>query len=250
MVLSIPHPPNAENKEPSYRANYLLSLLSESDFNSLIANSNRIFLPSKTVLHQPNEPIQKVYFPLRGIISLVSASQEGLIAELATVSNKGMVGIAAFLGGSFLSSFAVVQTDCIAITLNADILRHEFARGGELQKILLLYTQALFSQTSQNVFCSCHHTIEQRLARWLLSFSDRLEQRKLLLTQETLADLLGVRRSSLSVVANKFRQRNLIDYSRGRIMIQNPVALRKVACECEQIIAAEYFRLMNVSQNY
>ena len=245
MVLSIQHPSNSEPEKFRSSANHLLSLLSESERQNLVSRSNRIFLPAKTTLHQSNEPIEKVYFPIRGIIALVNTTNEGLSAKTVAVSNEGMVGIAAFLGGHFLPSFAVVQTDCVVISLAADILKQEFARGGELQRILLLYTQALFTQVSQNVLCSCQHTLEQRLARWLLFFSDRLEKREMLLTQETLADLLGVRRSSLSVVASQLRQRSLINYSRGRIIIQNSVALRKVACECDRIISADYSRLLN-----
>ena len=247
MVLSIQHPPNSRGREFPSTDNQLLRLLSESDRQNLVAKSNYIILLPKTILHQPDEPIKKVYFPLQGIISLVNnINKEGLLAQTVAVGNEGMVGIAAFLGGNYLPCFAVVQTNCIAISLDADILQQEFARGGELQQILLLYLQALFTQVSQNVFCSCHHTIEQRLARWLLSFSDRLGKRELLLTQEILADLIGVRRSSLSVVAKELRQRYLIDYSRGRIMIQNPVALGKVACDCDRVIQDEYSRLFQL----
>ncbi len=149
------------------------------------------------------------------------------------------------MGGNFLPSYAVVQTDCVALSLASEIIKQEFANHGELQQILLLYTQALFTQVAQNVLCSCHHTLEQRLARWLLSFSDRLGTNRLSLTQETMAELLGVRRSSLSVVANQLRQKNLIDYSRGRIILQNPVNLRNIACKCDRIISDEYNRLFD-----
>ena len=127
------------------------------------------------------------------------------------------MSIAGFLGG-ITSNIAIAQTDCVAISLPVSILRREFTRKEELQRILLLYTQALFTQVAQNVFCSCHHTLEQRLARWLLFYSDRLETNKILITQETLADLLGVRRSSLSAVAVDLRRRNLINYNRGKVM--------------------------------
>ena len=245
MVLSIQLPPDFGSGEFPSTNNQLLCLLSKSERQNLLSNSNAVLIPAKTTLHQPDQPIEKVYFPIRGIISLVNTSEEGLIAQTATVSNEGMVSIAAFLGGDFLASFAIVQTDCVAISLPSNIIKQEFARGGNLQRILLLYTQALFTQISQNVFCSCHHTLEQRLARWLLAFSERLITKELLLTQENLSDLLGVRRSSLSVIANKLRQRSLIDYSRGRIIIQNSVALRKIACGCNLIISEEYSRLFN-----
>ena len=177
---------------------------------------------------------------------MVNISKAGLIAEFATVSNEGMIGTATFLGDDFVANLAIAQTDCVAISLPVNVLQQEFACGGKLQRILLLYAQIFLAQLSQNVFCSCHHTLERRLARWLLSYSDRLSTRKLALTQETLADLIGVRRSSLSVVAADLRQRKLIDYKRGKIMILNPVALREVSCECDRLISNKYSRLLNL----
>lgn len=150
------------------------------------------------------------------------------------------------MGGNTTSNWAIAQTECIALSLPINILRRELARSGELKRILLLYSQALLAQISQNVLCSCHHTLEQRLARWLIFYSDRLSTKKLFLTQETLADLLGVRRTSLTVMAGDLRQRKLIDYSRGRILIENSVALRKVACQCDRTILDEYTRLLNL----
>ena len=236
MVLSIQCLPNAGNKELPNSANHLLNLLPKAELEALIASSHRVFFSPKSILHEPNEAIEQVYFPLRGIISLLNTSPEGLIAGVLTISNEGLVGIAAILENSSVASLAVVQTDCIALAVDAAILRKEFDRGGELQRILLRYTKTLLDRGLQNVFCSCHHTIEQRLARWLLTFSDRLNSNRLLLTQETLADLLGVRRSSLSVVANELRQQGLIDYSRGRIIIHDRSTLAKVACDCDRVV--------------
>lgn len=247
MVLSIQHPPNIRTRKFRSSDNRLLSLLSESDRQNLIINSDLVFLAPKKMLHRPDEPIEKVYFPIRGIMSLINITAEGSIAETAAVGNEGMVGIAAFLGGIYSPYFTVAQNNCVAISLAANLLQQEFTRGGELQKILLLYTQALFAQVSQNVLCSSQHSLEQRLARWLLTYSNRLRKRELLITQETLANMLGVRRSSLSVVANELRRKDLIEYSRGRIIIKNSIALRNVACECNEVIAAEYYRLLNIS---
>ncbi len=246
MMLSIQHLPSTGNRDTPNHANQLLSLLPASELQTLLQNSNRIILPAKTTLYQPNMAIKTVYFPILGIISLLEIDREGLVAQTVAVSHEGMVGIPTFLGGHFHSSVAIVQTKCIAISLSAEILKQEFARSRELQRILLLYTQNLFSQVARNVFCSCHHTLEQRLARWLLFYSDRGGNREILLTQETLADLLGVRRSSLSVTANNLRQKNLIDYSRGRIIIRDPIALRATACECDRLISAEHSRLFGV----
>lgn len=246
MVLSVQNSRRLRNEEIPVRANQLLSLLPESELQNLLFNSDCTIIRAKKALYQPNQAIEKVYFPIRGIISLVNISKAGLIAEFATVSNEGMIATATFLGDDFVANLAIARTDCLAISLPVNVLRQEFAGGGELQRILLLYSQVFLAQVSQNVFCSCHHTLEQRLARWLLSYSDRLSNRKLFLTQETLAELIGVRRSSLSIVAGDLRQRNLIDYSRGKIMILNPVALREVSCECDRLILDKYSRLLNL----
>lgn len=245
MVLSIQRPAELKNHELCDRSNQLLNLLSESQLQNLLAYSERITIPAKKTLYKPGELIRQVYFPLQGIISLTIINEEGLVAESAAVSNEGMVSIAAFLGGNKSSNLVTAQTDCVAIVLPVGILRREFNRGGELQRILLLYVRFLHYQVSQNVFCSCHHTLEQRLARWLLFYSNRLKKNQFRLTQETLADLLGVRRSSLSAVAVDLRQRNLIHYSRGKIMILNPEALKRAACECNRSVSDEYKRLLS-----
>jgi CRP-like cAMP-binding protein len=251
MVLSIQHFTNRDFQEIPDRANQLLNLLPGNELQNLLIYAKRIILPAKKTIHNPYKAIEKVYFPIRGIISLLNISQEGLVAESATVSNEGIIGLAGFLGGNIASNWAIAQTECIVLSLPINILRRELARNGELQRILLLYSQALLAQISQNVLCSCHHTLEQRLARWLIFYSDRLSRKQLLLTQETLADLLGVRRSSLSIVAGDLRKRKLIDYSRGRILIENPVALRKVACQCDRTILNEYTRLVTTpNANY
>ncbi len=245
MVLSIQHPPPLKNGEIDDTANQLLNLLPKSELHDLLDNSERIIVPIKTTFYQPNEAISKIYFPLQGIVSLMNISEEGLTAEVAMVSNEGAIGIAALWGGNFSSNLAIAQTDCLALGFHTYLLRKKLDRSGELPRILLLYSQALFFQVSQNVFCSCHHTLEQRLARWLLAYRDRLKKRELLLTQETLADLLGVRRSSLSVVAADLRQRNLINYNRGKIIISNPQGLRHVACNCDRLILDEYSALLH-----
>lgn len=245
MVLSIQRPTNSINHELRDRSNQLLNLLPKSELQNLLAYSERTTIPAKKNLYKPDELIRQVYFPLQGIISLTIVNEDGLIAESATVSNEGMVSVAGFLGGNRSSNLVIAQTDCIAISLPINILRREFNRGEELQRILLLYVQALHYQVSQNVFCSCHHTLEQRLARWLLFYRDRLGKNQFRLTQEILADLLGVRRSSLSAVAVDLRQRNLINCNRGRITILNSEALREIACSCDRLISDEYTRLFN-----
>lgn len=244
MVLSIRYPSSFPTGKTPHPSNQLLDLLPSSERLSLIRKSQRIILATKTTIYFPGNPIDKVYFPVNGIISSLDLDREGLTAQTFALSNEGLLGISAFLGGNFPLGLAIARTSCDTISLPAEILQREFARGGELHRILLLYTRALFFQISQNVFCSCHHTLEQRLARWLLFYCDRLSSRELLLTQENLAESLGVRRSSLSVVATEFRQRSSIDYSRGKITVLNLLSLRKISCKCDRLIAHEYSRLL------
>lgn len=245
MVLSIQHY-NCINELNSFKSdNKLLNLLPESDYISLIPDCQTVTITSKTIVHQPNEPIAAVYFPIQGIISLICTTEDGVNAEVATISNDGMIGISAFLGGQFLYNYAITQTSCVAIRIPTRVLQKEFDRCKALQKILLLYTQALFTQVSQNTLCRSKHTVEQRLARLLLSYSDRLGQNELYLTQEAIADLLSVRRPSVSVIAHHFQEEGIICYSRGKITINNRKALAQFACECESEINAEYSRLLN-----
>lgn len=240
MVLSIQHRSRLKNgRDDSY--NQLINLFPAK--LQVLTSPNRLVIPAKTSIYQPNQTIDRVYFPLKGIVSLLNIGESGAVAEFATVGNEGAIGVAALLGVNSTNSLAIAQTDCVAIALSSNFLKREFDRGGKPQQVLLLYYQALLFQVAQNVFCSCHHLLEQRLARWLLAYSDRLETPKISITQETLSDLLGVRRASLSVIAGDLRQRNLIHYNRGRITIPDPQALRKIACNCDRLIADEYARL-------
>lgn len=241
MVLSIQHHSKLRNGIVDYH-NQLIDLF-PAKLQTLISPSDRLIIPAKTSIYQPNKTIDRVYFPLKGIVSLLNIGESGAVAEFATVGNEGAIAVAALLGVNSINSLALAQTDCVAIGLSTDLLKREFNRGGKLQQIMLLYYQALLFQVAQNVYCSCHHLLEQRLARWLLAYSDRLTTPTISITQETLSDLLGVRRASLSVIAGDLRQRNLIHYNRGRITIPAPEALRKIACNCDRLIADEYARL-------
>lgn len=208
-----------------------------------ISASDRLIIPAKTSIYQPNQKIDRVYFPLKRIVSLLNIGESGAVAEFATVGNEGAIGTAALLGVNSTLSLAIAQTKCVGISLSTNLLKREFSQGGRLQQIILLYHQALLFQVAQNVYCSCHHLLEQRLARWLLAYSDRLKTPTISITQETLSDLLGVRRASLSVIAGDLRQKNLIHYNRGKIKIPDLQALRQIACNCDRIIADEYARL-------
>lgn len=246
MVLSIRHPSKSDNAEVSDRSNQLIDLFPWELQNSISA-SDRVILPAKKIIYQPDEEIQKVYFPIKGIVSLINLGEDGKMAEFTMVGYEGAIGQAALFGVKQPSSLAIAQTHCIAIGLPLSFLQREFDRGGEVQRILLLYSQALMFHVAQNVYCSCHHVLEQRLARWLMAYSDRTQTHRILLTQETLADLLGVRRASLSVIASDLRNRKLINYNRGKITICDREGLRMVACKCDRLISAEYARLFGIA---
>lgn len=245
MVLSIQNPSISGNGGTSDRSNQLIDLFPRELQNS-ISPSDRVIIPAKKTIYRPDKAIQKVYFPIKGNVSLINAGDDGEIVEFATIGHEGAIGLAALFGVKQPNSLAIAQTDCVAIGLPLSFLKREFERGGEVQRILLLYSQALLFQVAQNVYCSCHHVLEQRLARWLLAYSDRLETSKILLTQETLADLLGVRRASLSVIAGDLRNRKLIKYNRGKIKICDREGLEMVACQCDRLISAEYARLFDI----
>lgn len=166
-----------------------------------------------------------------------------------------MIGITPFLGRSLVSgltmpnpNLAIAQTQLTTIAIPLAKIQPELSWVIELQPVIIRYSQALLAQVAHNVFCSCHHTLSQRLARWLTFYSNRLQTTELLLTQETLAELMGVRRSSLSMVAINFRRRNLIDYNRGKIMLLNPAVLNQVSCRCNSDISHIYFQLLNHNQ--
>ena len=188
----------------------------------------------------------EAYFPTFAMISLVSIMENGSTTEIGLVGKEGMVGLPIFLGGESTTSRAIVQIEGTAIKLNGNVLKSEFNRGGELQKILLLYTQALFTQASQNAACNRQHTIEQRLARWLLTTQDCISKDELHLTQEFISQMLGTRRSGVTVAAGALQKAGMIHYTRGKITILHREALQCHACECYRLIKNEYARLLKL----
>ena len=240
MVLSIQRPPDLSRQEPFVPSNRLLSALSASEYQRIALNLERVFLSTRTIIYQPNQLIQDVYFPIQGMISLVSTADNGSVTGIANVGNEGMLGLSALLGEQFFLSQAIVPIDCVAMRLAANTIKNEFARGNDLQRILLLYTHVLLTQLAQNVVCSAQHTLEQRFARLLLSLQTKIQRDKLSINQAMIAELLGVRRPSLSVVARNLQARGIIRYSRGRIVIRNQDALTNISCECDREIAQEY----------
>ncbi|MGB6301718.1 MAG: Crp/Fnr family transcriptional regulator [Rivularia sp. (in: cyanobacteria)] len=233
------------DKSNGQTANRLLAALSSTEYQRLLPDFKEVWLENKQVIYQPNEEITEVYFPLDALISIVSTLKDGSTTEIAVVGNQGMVGLPAFWGGSNSTVNTVVQVAGNAIKLSANKLKSECSQKGKLEKLLQIYTQALFAQTAQNAACNVHHKIEQRLARWLLTVADCIPQDELPLTQEFMASMLGVRRSGVTQAAGMLQKAQIIHYVRGKITILDREALEKNSCECYQVVKQEYQRLFN-----
>jgi len=229
--------------------NQLLAALPTEEYQRLIPHLENVKLTSGEVLCEPGETMTEVYFPTLAMISLVSIMENGSTTEISLVGKEGMVGLPVFLGGYSTTSRAIVQIEGTALKLNGNILKNEFSKGGELQRLLLLYTQALFTQASQNAACNRQHNIEERLARWLLTARDCVMKDELHLTQEFISQMLGTRRSGVTVAAGTLQQAGMIRYTRGKISILNPEALNHTACECYRVIQNEYTRLLKMKQS-
>ncbi|MEM8675833.1 MAG: Crp/Fnr family transcriptional regulator [Cyanobacteria bacterium P01_G01_bin.67] len=224
--------------------NQILAALSEPEYQRLAPYLKPVSLKSGEILLEPHEPVNQIYFPQRAMISLVSIMLDGSTTEIGLIGNEGMIGLPAILGGSSTTSRTIVQVSGSALQIPADIVRQEFLRGEKLQQLLLLYTQALLTQVSQSAACNRQHNIEERLARWLLSVQDCVLQDELLLTQEFIANMLGTRRSGVTVAAGILQQAGMIRYSRGKITIINQSRLEETACECYRLVQNEFIRLL------
>jgi len=233
---------------PPFRKNRLLSALAVTEYQRLVPHLEFIDLPLHQVLYSSAEPIAYIYFPLHGIISLVYTLQDGSISEVGLVGNEGMVGLPVILGGDTTITSAIAQVAGNAVRIRAEGLKAEFDRGGPLQRLLLRYTQALFTQVAQTATCNRHHSLEERLARWLLMVSDRVESDSFSLTQEFIAQMLGVRRSGVTVAAGTLSRAGIISYSRGQINVQDREGLEASSCECYLVIKNEFLRLLDTER--
>jgi CRP-like cAMP-binding protein len=225
--------------------NQLLSSLPEQEYDRLVPHLEEVWLSIGQVLYELDEAIEFVYFPNQSMVSLVSMMENGATTEVGMVGNDGMVGVPVILGGGTTTNRAIVQIEGSAMRMDAATLKAEFQRGGTLQKVLLLYVQALLTQVSQTATCNRHHPLEGRLARWLLSAQDCALTDELLLTQEYIANMLGTRRASVTVAAGVLQQAGIIRYSRGKIMILSRHKLEASACECYSIVKNEFNRLLD-----
>lgn len=224
--------------------NQLLASLPTEEFGRLTPHLERVVLKVGKILYKPNEWMGTAYFPEDAAIALVSRLSNNSTAEVGLVGKEGTIGLPIILGGERSTNEAIVQIEGSALALDARILREEFARGKALQKRLLLYTQARLSQVSQILVCQTHHAIEQRLARWLLALADRSDFGQLCLTQTSIAQMLGVRRASVTEAAKVLQQAKLIHCRRRQIAIVDREALKTRACECYGSIACEFDRLL------
>ena len=224
--------------------NRLLAILPSDVRDRLRQHLELVALDFRQRLYKPNEPIQHVYFPIRGVCSLVITMEDGTIVELATVGNEGMVGLPVFLGAGTIPGEAFAQIPGQSMRLPAEVLRQETRDGGALHELLHRYTQGLLNEIAQSAACNRAHSIEQRCARWLLMTHDRMGADQFFLTQEFLGQMLGVRRASVGAVAGTLQQAGIIRYSRGNITVIDRPGLERVACACYRIVREEFDRLL------
>jgi CRP-like cAMP-binding protein len=224
--------------------NRLLAALPEASLQKLLPSLERVPLPLGMVVYESGGTQGYVYFPTSSIVSLLYVLADGASAEIAVTGNEGLVGIALFMGGETTPSRAVVQSAGHGYRLRAAALKTAFEDGGELQHLLLRYTQALITQMTQTAVCNRHHAVDQQLCRWLLLSLDRLSGNELVMTQELIANMLGVRREGVTEAAGKLQEEGLIRYSRGRITVLDRKQLEARVCECYAVVKKEYDRLL------
>ncbi len=235
----------AEAPVQSPEQNHLLAALPPEEFARLAPHLEPVAMRLGDFLYGPDEQMRYAYFPATAIVSLHYVTESGASAETAGVGNEGVVGIALFMGGNTTSSSAVVQTAGLGYRLEARLLKEEFERGGFVQKLLLRYTQALMTQMSQTAACNRHHAIEQQLCRWLLLTLDRAPTSEVIITQELVANMLGVRREGITEAAGRLQEAGFIRYRRGHLAVLKREGLETRACECYAVVKEEVSRLLS-----
>jgi len=235
MAVPVQHDP---------RKNHLLEALPAGDYARLRSDLELIPMALGQVLYEPGARLRHVYFPITSIVSLLYVMEDGASAEIAVVGNEGMLGISLFMGGETTPSHAIVQSAGYGVRLKAQLLKDEFERFGPMMHLLLRYTQALITQMSQTAVCNRHHSVDQQLCRWLLLSLDRLATNELCMTQELIANMLGVRREGVTEAAGKLQDAGLIRYRRGRIIVLDRPGLEARSCECYQVVKTEFDRLL------
>jgi CRP-like cAMP-binding protein len=234
--MSSPHSPNQ---------NHLLAALPAAEFERLAAHMELVPMLLGDILYEPGGQLLHAYFPTTAIVSLHYVMESGASAETAGVGNEGVVGISLFMGGDTTPSSAVVQTAGHGYRLERRLLKQEFDRAGLMQRLLLRYTQALITQMFQTAACNRHHSVEQQLSRWLLLTLDRAHSSELIMTQELVASMLGVRREGITDAAGKLQRAGFIRYRRGHISVLDRSGLETCACECYAVVKKELGRLLS-----
>jgi len=226
------------------RQNHLLAALPADEYARISANLELVPMPLGQVLSESGGQMRHVYFPTTSIVSLLYVMEDGASAEIAIVGNEGVVGVSLFMGGETTTSRAVVQSAGHGYRLKGQLLKDEFFYAGPMQRLLLRYTQALLTQMAQTAVCNRHHSLDQQLCRWLLLSLDRLGSNELVMTQELIANMLGVRREGVTEAAGNLQKAGLIHYSRGKITVVDRPALEARVCECYQVVKKEFDRLL------
>jgi CRP-like cAMP-binding protein len=229
---------------PDPKQNRLLASLPRDELGRWLPQLEPVEMPLGQVLYESGRTQSHVYFPTTAIVSLIFVMQDGASAEIAVVGNDGVVGIALFMGGESTPSRALVQSAGQGLRLPASAVKHEFEHSVAAMHLLLRYTQALITQMAQTAVCNRHHSVDQQLCRWLLLSLDRLQGSELVMTQELIANMLGVRREGVTEAALKLQQTGLIRYSRGRITVLDRPGLERRCCECYAVVKKEYDRLL------
>ena len=233
--MSSPHSP---------KQNHLLDALPAADYARLLPHLELVPMPLGWAVYEAGGQMRYLYFPTTSIVSLLYVLENGASAEIAITGNEGLVGISLFMGGETTPSRAVVQSKGNGYRLRASVLKTEFALGGSLQYLSLRYTQALITQMAQTAVCNRHHTLDQQLCRWLLLSLDRLPGNELMMTQELISNMLGVRREGVTAAAGKLQADGLVKYSRGHIVVLDRPKLEKRVCECYAVVKKEFDRLL------
>jgi CRP-like cAMP-binding protein len=226
------------------RKNRLLELLSPQDFDRLRGHLHSMTFNYKMALSESQKPISFVYFPVSGVVSLVNVMADGSAAEVGTIGNEGLVGLPIVFGDNTGPTTIYVQVPGFGLRLPADVFRHALDDSPTLRAVMLRYAHAMFDQIAQSAACNHFHTIEQRCCRWLLMTHDRVQSDQFLLTHEFLGMMLGARRSGVTVVAGKLKQRKLIEYQRGHVTVLDRQGLEKRSCECYRVNKQEFDRLL------
>jgi CRP-like cAMP-binding protein len=232
----------SESRVPPH--NHLLDGLSLEERNRLFPHLQLVAMPLGKVLYEPGDVLRHAYFPIDCIVSMLHVMGNGASAEISIVGNDGVIGVALFMGGETTSSRAIVQSAGYAYQLVSKRLKDEFHRNGELQISLLRYTQALITQMAQTAVCNRHHTVDQQLCRWLLLSLDRISSNQLVMTQELIANILGVRCEGVADATGKLQELNVIAYAHGQITVFDRPRLEQLSCECYSVMKNETDRLL------